>query len=118
MNTPTIQTASVRVMRSYDYNHFEVALTSSDATTPEQVDDLRKQAARLADKAIEQYKVAKEAAESVSQMESEYSRAQAEKTPENERTPEQKAILKYHSDYVFASRFQYDYDDEWEPPQS
>jgi hypothetical protein len=51
-----IEFGSVKVMRSHDYCHFEVVLTSSEANTPQLVDELRKTAARLADKAVEQYK--------------------------------------------------------------
>jgi hypothetical protein len=55
--------ASVRVMRSYDYCHFEVTLGSDDDLTLGQVDDLRKQAALLVDEAVRQYKIAKRAEE-------------------------------------------------------
>lgn len=54
-----IEIATVKVMRSYDYCHFEVCLSSSSASTPDAVDGLRKQAARLADKAVDQYRIAK-----------------------------------------------------------
>ncbi len=54
--------ASVKVMRSYDYCHFEVAL-STQCSTMGGIDDLRKDAARLVDKAVAQYITAKEAAE-------------------------------------------------------
>ena len=54
--------ASVKVMRSHDYCHFEVCLSSSSANTLELVDELRKQAARLADKAVKQYQQSKRAA--------------------------------------------------------
>lgn len=50
--------ASVKVMRSYDYCHFEVALTD-DCATLDDVDALRKQAAVLVDEAVRQYKIAK-----------------------------------------------------------
>ena len=103
-------------MRSYDYSHFEVCLTSSSATTPQGVDELRKTAQRLADQAVEQFKLAKVAAERVNSMKQEWLLEQAEKMPENERTPEAKAIIKYHSDAAFAAQFDYDYQDDWEQP--
>lgn len=59
METPKIEMASVKVMRSHDYCHFEVSLTSSEANKPEEVDALRKVAARLTDKAVRQYQIAK-----------------------------------------------------------
>jgi len=57
--------ASVKVMRSYDYCHFEVALSDEvgDELTTDlrliRVDELRKQAAILVDEAVRQYKTAK-----------------------------------------------------------
>jgi hypothetical protein len=120
MKTPTqkinIESASVRVMRSYDYSHFEVCLTSSSATTPQGVDELRKAAQRLADHAVEQFKTAKSSAERRETMKQEWLLKQAEDTPETERTPEAKAIIKYHADAAFASQFDYDYEDDYEQP--
>jgi hypothetical protein len=51
--------ASVKVMRSYDYCHFEVALSVDDAQDLDAVDALRKAAAVLVDEAVRQYKEAK-----------------------------------------------------------
>lgn len=51
--------ASVKVMRSYDYCHFEVALSSDEDMDLEQVNALRKQAAILVDEAVRQYRTAK-----------------------------------------------------------
>lgn len=116
MQKINIENASVKVMRSHDYCHFEVCLSSSSATTPQGVDELRKAAARLADKAVEQYKTAKSAAARKEQMEYQYHLERARNTPEDERTPEDKAIIKYHSDSAFASQFDYDYDDNWDQP--
>lgn len=115
LNIP-ITGASVRVMRSFDYNHFEVALSSACACTPEDVDELRKAAQRLADHAVEQFQTAKAAAALKSGIESEWALKQAQQTPEGGRTPEQLAVLKYHSDAAFAARFDYDYEDDWSQP--
>ena len=111
-----IHAASVKVMRSHDYCHFEVALTSAgtEPIAPESVDELRKTAARLADKAVKQYQQAKSAA---MRLESERNnlawRAElAEKTPEAERSPEQKAEIKAYNDIQFAAQF--DYQDDWQ----
>jgi hypothetical protein len=120
MKTPTqiinIESASVKVMRSHDYCHFEVCLSSSSATTPQGVDELRKAAARLADKAVEQYKIAKVATQRLEYIQQEYLHNQAMGVPEGERTPEQQAIIKFKSDAAFAARFNYDYEEEWEQP--
>lgn len=51
--------ASVKVMRSYDYCHFEVSLSVDNAADLDAVDALRKQAAILVDEAVRQYKIAK-----------------------------------------------------------
>jgi hypothetical protein len=114
---PTINGASVKVMRSFDYCHFEVTLSSTDATTPEAVDMLRKEAARLADKAVVQYQVAKAAAADRRDISARWRLEQAKRTPENERTPDEKAVIKYHSDEAFRARFGYDYEDDWSPPE-
>ena len=111
-----IESASVRVMRSYDYSHFEVCLTSSEATTPELVDELRKEAARLADKAVGQFIQAKKACELRTEIRQQWLLESAEAQPENERTPRAKAIIKYHKDAAFAAQFDYDYQDDWQSP--
>jgi len=107
-------------MRSYDYCHFEVSLAANVDCPPDspewfqQVDNLRKNAARLADKAVRQYKIAKadhQAKECLLESLS-FSAEQAERTPEPERTPEQKAAIKALADARFAQQ-QYDYQDDW-----
>ena len=116
---PKITNASVKVMRSYDYCHFEINLASdiSDLNNQGQivaVDDLRKQAARLADKAVQQYKVAKTVAEKLESVKSDWNLKMAKSTPEDQRTPSEKAIIKYHSDAAFAAQFDYDYEDDYD----
>lgn len=119
-----IDTASVKVMRSHDYCHFEVCLTTtvgdgaSDYQQLATVDNLRKQAARLADKAVAQYKVAKATAEwkesaaySIDADKDKAARIRAIAEPE--RTPEQKAKLKSYDDSVFRLNRSYDYEDDW-----
>ncbi|MDE2098714.1 MAG: hypothetical protein KGL39_15780 [Patescibacteria group bacterium] len=118
MNTPPIEIdfGSVKVMRSHDYCHFEVALSSSEATTPQLIDELRKTAARLADKAVKQYQQAKRAAMRVERQQSDlfWRKSLAEKTPEAERSPEQKADIKAYNDIQFGAQF--DYQDDWQEP--
>lgn len=55
--------ASVKVMLSHDYCHFEVSKSTDQEATNEQIDAMRKDCMRLADKAIEQYKIAKRMAQ-------------------------------------------------------
>jgi len=114
-----IDIVSVKVMRSHDYCHFEVNLSSSSAATPEQVDELRKTAARLADKAVEQYKTAKRNCELIASDAQERtweSRriARLEEVPETERTPEDQARIKAFRDKAYIARRRFDYEDEWE----
>jgi ABC-type nitrate/sulfonate/bicarbonate transport system substrate-binding protein len=105
--------ASVKVMNSYDYCHFEVALSAEDVSIAD-VDNLRKEAQRLVDKSIKQYKVAKRIA---SQMPDSYLESRVrtlrENTPQSEWTPEQKAMVKAYNDAMFASSH-YDYQDDWD----
>jgi hypothetical protein len=119
MNETNPVTASVKVMRSYDYCHFEVALSTSGVASIEEVDNLRKTAARLADKAVEQYKVAKENLEMQESHDrsASYIREEAiaiEAKPETERTPEEQATLKAYNDHVFHANRRYNYEDDWQ----
>jgi hypothetical protein len=121
MTTPNIQSGSVKVMRSYDYCHFEVCLTSTEATTAESVDALRKTAARLADKAVKQYQTAKcnveRALSDKSTLESiRYRHRDILGKPESERTPEEMALVKAVEDRAHRNRPQYDYEDDWDEP--
>lgn len=128
MNQINIDVAGAKVMRSYDYCHFEITLSTSLTgiegnidDRAKAVDDLRKQAARLADKAVEQYKIAKEWAlkqaysndtEKIERLQKLANEIRAA-VPEHERTVEEKAILKALADERYAAR-QYDYQDDWQ----
>lgn len=107
---------SVRVMRSFDYCHFEICLGTDQKINLEEANEMRKEAQRLADEAVRQYKKAK----------MQYSimlnngwriddlKKQALKITiisENDLTPDQKALLKIISDYDFAAG--YDYQDDF-----
>ena len=114
-----ISHASVKVMRSYDYCHFEVVLGVSEPIFPEGVDELRKEAQRLADKAVEQYKVAKEAANRRLGSKADVERLEdrvkiiRENFPKSEWTPEQKATVKALEDAQYVASRVYDYEDDW-----
>ncbi len=117
-----ITTVSVKVMRSFDYCHFEVCLGRSEidpniGINSHDVDELRKEAARLADKAVEQYKVAKENArlcenDAVKMEGLRYRHRDALNKPESELTPEEKAIVKTINDRNWKRR-RYDYQDDY-----
>ena len=109
---------SVKVMRSYDYCHFEICLGTDENITLKEVDDLRKEAMRLVDKAVEQYKMAKKVREYrdnnyYKELEK-HAQEIIDTIPESERTPEHKAILKELSDHLHRMRRPYDYEDDWE----
>ena len=106
---------SVKIMLSYDYCHFEIVLSSDEEMTLEQIDEMRKDAQRLADKAVYQYKVAK-ANWKYSKYNSEYRKELEQKVkiikenyPKSEWTEEQKAIVKSLEDFEY-----YDYQDNWD----
>jgi arginine decarboxylase-like protein len=114
------ESATVKVMNSYDYCHFEVCLSLSDAVTEETVDETRKEAQRLVDKAIDQYKIGKLTAKA--RIRAEQSAAGLRKEvniikenfPKSEWTPEQKAKVKALDDYDFRASLHYDYEDDWD----
>lgn len=116
-----LASASVKVMRSYDYCHFEVNLGVSGPVALEEVDALRKAAARLADKAVAQYKIAKRAcAKRESDEQQRYYQRQRiahlAQTPVGELTPSQLAELKEARDRAHEAsveRRAYDYEDDW-----
>src|SRR5574343_1559938 len=56
-----IKNASVKVMLSYDYSHFEasMSLENDNGLTVKEIDAPRKDCQRLSDKAVAQYKNAK-----------------------------------------------------------
>lgn len=115
----TISGASVKVMRSYDYCHFEVCLSEDDAINLNAVDDLRKDAMRLVDKAVEQYKTAKASESKRLSHHSDAKRLKAkakaikENFPKSEWTPDQKATIKMYEDHCFHASRIYDYEDHW-----
>lgn len=116
-----INNASVKVMRSFDYCHFEVCLSSDSIISDVEIDELRKEAAKLADKAVEQYKAMKANIELLDsdtwKLDQLKRRAEeAEANPESERTPEQKAIIKKLQDGYYQNRRRYDYDDDFTEP--
>ncbi len=112
--------ASVKVMRSYDYCHFEVSLGTELPLTLEEIDEIRKEAAKLADRAVEQYKIAKRFAAEAEQdsRQASWLKHQVEqilKKPESEWDEDEKANVKALRDIEFrASRASYDYSDEFE----
>jgi len=114
--------ASVKVMRSYDYCHFEVQLGIDEPASIDQVNELRKQAAMLVDEAVRQYRIAK--AKEANRISQQYDRDQASKRiarlkekPEGELTAEEAATLRADADGSFWKGFEdddYTYSEEAE----
>lgn len=113
----TIKTASVKVMLSYDYSHFEASMSieNDKGLTGVEIDEARKNCQRLADKAIGQYKVAKAAA--ASRTDGSYKMANFEAqckaikaTDEQDRTIKEIAMLKQYETENWQAQFNYDYD--------
>lgn len=116
--------ASVKVMRSYDYCHFEASLGSEEELSLQEIDDMRKMAASLVDRAVDDYRLMK-AQESDRGM-AKYNREEMKRRlaairekPEGERTLNEVALLKSAEDAAFWNQYNdadgYDYfsrDDE------
>lgn len=116
-----IKNASVKVMLSYDYSHFEasMSLENDNGLTLKEIDSARKDCQRLADKAVSQYKVAKSMAANRSNgeyamrsFEEECKRIQLKN--EHDRTLKEIAMLKQYQDENWQAQFDYayDYDDD------
>lgn len=118
-----IKNASVKVMLSYDYCHFEasMALESDNGLEIKDVDEARKNCQRLADKAVGQYKESKRLA--ALRTNGEYRMRDFEETckkielkEEGDRTINEMAMLKQYKDENWQAQFDYayDYDDDEE----
>ena len=113
----TIKTASVKVMLSYDYSHFEasMSLENENGLTIQEIDSARKNCQRLADKAVGQYKTAKTMASKRSDGRYQMANFEAECKkisikPEGDRTVNEVAMLKQFENENWQAQFDYDYD--------
>lgn len=111
--------ASVKVMLSYDYCHFEICKGTDRELTDGEINEMRKDCQRLADNAVRQYKIAKEMASKRNNSAYEEEMFEREcreilQKPEGERTVNEIAKLKQYQDENWRSQFSYsyDYDDE------
>lgn len=116
-----IKNASVKVMLSYDYSHFEasMSLENDNGLSTKEIDEARKSCQRLADKAVGQYKTAKEKAQS--RNDGKYRMANfvsqckmIEAKSEGDRTINEIAMLKQYQTEKWEEQFidNYDYDDD------
>ena len=113
--------ASVKVMLSYDYCHFEISKSTDQDVSNDEIDELRKDCMRLADKAIEQYKIAKNGADVRLNRKYDYDKAMREverinAKSEADRTIGELAIVKAFNDKNWEEYIskQYDYQDDFE----
>ena len=116
-----IKSASVKIMLSHDYSHFEtsMSLENENGITNNEVDFARKNCQRLCDKAVSQYKKAKELAakrnDGIYQMqnfESQCKRIEAK--AEGDRTINEIAMLNQYKNEKWQDQFdnRYDYEDD------
>lgn len=112
--------ASVKIMLSYDYCHFEICKSSDENLSDEQIDAMRKDVQRLANKAVEQYKIFKSLADIKvrRQEEKESSERQIKRIlekPEGQRTLDEIALVKSFKDRNWSEYInsRYDFEDDW-----
>ena len=119
MSETIIKSASVKVMLSHDYSHFEasMSLENEGGVTKEEMDAARKDCQRLATKAIDQYKIYKSMAAKRSDgeykmtfFENECKKIAAK--DEHDRTLKEIAMLKQYQDEDWRAQFEYGYDYE------
>ena len=109
--------ASVKVMLSFNFCHFEISKTTDQNVDDKSIDDMRKDCMRLVDKAVKQYQVAKRKADSRAIIMSEKADLENEvkkilEVPESERTATQKAKVKALADRDYWDQHNYDYEDD------
>ena len=111
--------ASVKIMLSYDYCHFEVCLSTDGDIPLKDVDGMRKYCQRLADKAVAQYKIAKNSIAFGERGSATRARLEREvkiikeNVPKSEWTPTQQATVKALENFQY-----YDYQDDWDDEQN
>lgn len=120
MDNKTIRkSATVKVMLSYNYNHFEasIALENEDGLTTQDIDDARKDCNRLCDKAIKQYQQSKTIESKRANLTSEKRQLEREVAEIKQKdkalwSVTDKAKVKALEDHNWE--LQWDYDDEWD----
>ncbi len=109
--------ASVKVMLSFNFCHFEISKTTDQDVDNTAIDNMRKDCMRLADKAVKQYQIAKTRASEQAARDFEKSELKNDverilKIPESERNATQMAKVKALSDHEYWKRYDYDYEDD------
>jgi hypothetical protein len=109
--------ASVKVMLSFNFCHFEISKTTDQNVDDKAIDEMRKDCMRLADKAVRQYEIAKTKASNQAALDFEKSELKNEvekilKIPEIERNATQMAKVKALADHEYWKQHCYDYEDD------
>lgn len=117
MSETKVKSASVKVMQSYNYCHFEasMSLENDEGLTMTDIDSARKDCQRLTDKAVKQYKAAKTHESRRATLASEKRLLESEVSSIKSRdestwTVTDKAKIKALSDHNW--NMQFDYEDE------
>lgn len=109
------KTATVKVMLSHNYNHFEtsISLENEEGIKIEEIDEARKDCSRLCDKAIKQYEQAIiiqikrcKLADEKRQMDIEVK--EIKEKDKEQRTVKEKATVKAFEEYNWELRWDYD----------
>lgn len=114
-----IKSASVKVMLSYNYNHFEASMVVENETgvSITDIDNARKDCQRLCDKAIQQYTIAKNVELRRATLRTEKANLEREvslikQSPKESWSVTDKAKVKALEDHNWD--LQFDYQDDWE----
>lgn len=117
MSETVTKSASVKVMQSYNYCHFEASMQveNESGLSMKDIDEARKNCQRLTDKAVKQYQTSKEQAakRTDGKYQMENFKAACEKIKakdEHDRTLKEIAMLKQYEDENWQAQFEYDYD--------
>lgn len=121
MKTTIIKSASVKVMQSYNYCHFEAAMSleNDNGIQVKEIDEARKTCLRLTNKAIGQYQQGKQVAANrndagvkIRAFKQEIELIQ--KKNEHDRTLREIGMLKQYEQENWEAQFEesYDYDDD------
>ena len=124
MSKTIFKSASVKVMLSHNYNHFEtsIILENEEGLNTEEINEARKDCMRLCDKAIIQYNQAKHAANKLCGLDEARKTLSIEvdklRAKDGELTPEEKAKIKTLEDYNWNKQFDYeDGFDDYDSPE-
>lgn len=113
--------ASVKIMLSYDFCHFEISKSTDEDISDKQINEMRKDCQRLTDEAVRQYKIAKDNAAKRVDGEMKIRNFESEcliikRKSEQDRTLKEIGMLKEYEDENWKQKFitRWDYEDDEE----